>query len=104
MPLALIGDRIRFSFSFQRLGTTTAATPPVVQVVHRTPSNVETVVTLAGGGVVQDSPGNLHADFRILEARWHHFNAIGSGDPELEKTIPESIQIPESLFDVPLPV
>lgn len=103
MPIVLIGDRARFSFSFENLGTNVAATPPVVQVIHRDPANVETVVTLAGGGVVADSVGNLHADFRLTSPRWHHFRAIGSGDPLLEKTIEASIQVPESLFDIPLP-
>jgi hypothetical protein len=105
MAVALIGDRVRFSFSFARLDTGVAATPPVVQVLHRKPDGTETVYTLAANPtvVIVESAGNLHADIRLTTPLTHYFRAIGSGDPMLEKTIEASQAVPESAFAVPLP-
>jgi hypothetical protein len=105
MPTALQGDRCRFSFSFARLDTGVAATPPVVQVLHRTPDGVETMYTLEDDPdvVIVDSAGNLHADIRLLTPLTHYFRAVGSGDPMLEKSIEESQAVAESAFADPLP-
>jgi hypothetical protein len=105
VPTALIGDRLRFSFSFERLGTDTAANPPIVTVIHRAPTGPEVVYTLADDPlvVINDSVGNFHADIRVLEPRRHYFRAIGEGDPELEKSVEEFVDVPESYFEDPLP-
>lgn len=106
MSIARVGDRVRFSFSFQRLGTTTAATPPEVTVIYRAPRVAEVVYTLADDPtvIIVDSVGNLHADIRLEEQRGrHYFRAIGDGDPELQKSTEEHLDVAESSFEVPLP-
>lgn len=105
MAVALIGDRVRFSFSFQTLGTTTAASPPTVQVIHRPPTGPAVVYSLADDPlvVIEDSEGNFHADIRVMEPRRHYFRGIGSGDPLLEKSVEEYIDVPDSYFEDPLP-
>lgn len=105
MATALIGDRVRFSGSFQRLGTSTAASPPEVTVIHRPPTGPETVYKLSTDPlvVIEDSEGNFHADIRVMEPRRHYFRMVGSGDPELEKSIEEYLDVPESAFEEPLP-
>lgn len=105
MPTARVGTRVRFSGSFERLGTTTAATPPEVTVKHKPPSGptVEFTKTLDPLVVIVDSVGNLHADIRVMEPRRHYFLMIGSGDPELEQSIEEYLDVPESAFEDPLP-
>lgn len=105
MTTALVGDRVRFSFSFQRLGTTTPETPPEVTVTHRDPQGVETVLTLTGDPleVIVDSVGNLHADFQVLLPKRHWFHARGSGDPLLEKSILVYIDVEETPIEQPIP-
>lgn len=105
MPIARVGTRVRFSGSFERLGTTTPETPPEVTVKYRAPTGPEEEWTLTGDPlvVIEDSAGNLHADIRVMEPRRHYFLMIGSGDPELEQSIEEHIDVPESAFEDPLP-
>lgn len=100
-----IGDRARFSFSFQSLGTTTPDDPPVVKVIHRDGEGVETVWTLSGNPdvVIRESTGNYHVDVQLLNSKTHYFRAIGAGDPELEKTTEIAVVVEETAFTEPMP-
>lgn len=111
MATALIGDRVRFSFTFRALGTDALTTPAQVTVLHRHVDGTETEYTLSDDPtvVIEDTEGQLHADIRILpnlSGRYHgrhYFRAIGTGTPLVEKSTEEYVDVPESAFNAPLP-
>lgn len=97
--IVLVGDRVKFSFSFTELGATNPADPDVVTVMHRPPTGAEVAYTLSGNPTVvfKDSTGNYHAFIRVTMYRTHYFRATGTGG--IFKSIEASIAVPEGAFD-----
>jgi hypothetical protein len=100
--VSAIGDDITVTFTFTLLGTSTAADPDLVQVIHRKPDLSETVYEyLVDDEITRTSAGLYTITLRLTEYRTHWFRPVGTGN--VNKATEVSVDVEESYYLEPLP-